>query len=194
MLKRDSVPRRNNGTPVARPRQSLVCGVLMLLPMLGDATAQAPGPVDPAFVPILAQLKRTHQREPVLLPAFIARQRQYGPLTPDMGADRLSYTITLSNAKSRQEGRDYPDRVYWVCMVHGQALQTKNTPYSGKRVILAGGIPGWFKPARPDLGGPFATLGWRYKTGQYSLGLTHATQAELIAMANSEIQHPVQLR
>lgn len=185
---------RNTGASLAQAGRVLAWATLVLLPTLRAAPAQAPGHIDPAFVPILAQLKRTHQRVPILLPAFIARQRQYGPLTPDMGADRLGYTITLSTAKSRQESRDHPDRVYWVCMVHGQALQTKDTPESGKRVALADGIPGWFTAPRPDLGGRFATLGWRYKSGQYSLGLTDATQAELVAMANSEIQHPVHLR
>lgn len=174
----------------------LACTSLMLLPMLRAAPAQVSSSVSPIFLPVLPQLKRKNPRVPILLPAFIARQQEYGPLTPDLGGSRFGYTITLSNARSRQEGKDYPDRMYWVCAISGQVpvAGEKQYPHIGKRVLLAGGVVGRFAPAGSGPSAPFATLVWHYKTGDYSLGLTHATQAELVTMANSAIQHPVLLR
>ena len=170
---------------------TVLTGTALLMSM---ANSQAPTPVDVAFVPILAKLRQAHQRIPILLPGFVAHRQEYGPLTPDLGANRIGYTITLSTAKVVEENRNNPRRVPWVCMVHGQSIQTKPYTYHQKRVSLVNGITGWYSPASSDPNGPFATLGWQYKKGQYSMGLTHATQAELVAMANSAIQHPIQPR
>lgn len=153
----------------------------------GSATAA------PIFSPVLPQIRQKHPRIPILLPTFIARQQQYGLLAPEWRITQKSYSITLGDALKRPISRDYPFPAYY-CVVDGQAVRTRQAPHGGKPVTLAGGIIGWFSPAGSKPTEPFAMLGWRYKTGDYSLGLTHATQAELVAMANSAIQHPVPLR
>ncbi len=149
--------------------------------------------VNPLFLPALPQLRQKRPRIPVLLPAFVARRQQYGPLTPEWRVTRISYSITLGDALKRPISHDYPFPAYY-CTVDGQAVRTSQAPHNGHRVALAGGITGWYSPPGSSSWEPFAMIGWRYKTGDYSIGLAHATQAELVAMANSAIQHPLELR
>ena len=185
-----TLQRSNTG----KPKPGTVYAVLILALLPKALPADTLSFVNPVFLPVMPQLKRKAPRIPVLLPASIARQQQYGQLTADLGGSHLGYTVTLSNTKSRQEGRDHPNRMYWVCAVAGQVIVSKRHPHIGKRVFLAGGIAGWFQAAGTNPSAPFATLVWDYKTGDYSIGLTHATQAELVSMANSALQHPIQFK
>lgn len=185
-----TLQRSNTGKP--KPRTA--SAVLMLALLLKALPADTPSSINPVFMPVMPQLKRKAPRIPVLLPVFIARQQQYGQLIADLGGSHLGYTVTLSNTKSRQGGRDHPNQMYWVCAVAGQVILSRRHPHIGRRVSLASGITGWFEVAGTNPSASFATLVWDYKTGNYSIGLTHATQAELVSMANSAIQHPIQFK
>jgi len=175
--------------------------VLMLVSCLKASTAQVPATVhsasshsvNPLFLPVVAQLKQKHPGIPILLPTFIARQKQFGPLAAGCLITQTSYAITLDDALKRPISRDFPFPAYY-CSINGQTARTRQAPHDGKRVVLADGITGWYTPSTsnsPDTGG---VIGWRYKTGDYSMGLVQGTEAELVAMANSAIQRPVQLQ
>lgn len=149
--------------------------------------------VNPLFLPVVAQIKQKRPGIPILLPTFIARQKQFGPLAADCLITQTSYAITLGDALKRPISRDFPFPAYY-CSINGQTARTKQAPHDGKRVVLADGITGWYAPPLSKSSDSSGVIGWRYKTGDYSMGLVQGTEAELVAMANSAIQHPVQLQ
>lgn len=175
--------------------------VLMLLSYSRASSAQVSATVrsasshsaNPLFLPVVAQIKQKRPGIPILLPTFIARQKQFGPLAADCLITQTSYAITLGDALKRPISRDFPFPAYY-CSINGQTARTKQAPHDGKRVVLADGITGWYAPPLSKSSDSSGVIGWRYKTGDYSMGLVQGTETELVAMANSAILHPVQLQ
>lgn len=161
----------------------LLCPALM-----GRSSAQAPPTrdapavrVNPLFRPLLARLQSA-ARIPILLPLDIPAQR--GTLVADLGVGRDQYTISVHRARAGQR-LDFSNQIATVSGRRGG----RDYPLAGESVALAGGEIGRY--LGPRKAAPYAFLQWHQGGCVYDLGLVHGTRAQMKAMADWAILHPI---
>ncbi|AUT01923.1 hypothetical protein CLI64_16855 [Nostoc sp. CENA543] len=134
------------------------------------------------FNPILPKLKQK-SRIKILLPKYIPESDGTNPIyailetsTPKKYDILLGFTPDCNGGTACRLG-----------VVSAEAVTRKTPRLTGKRVVLAKGITGYFVDSRCGANCSDATLTWRQQGVQYSLGLKAGKRESLIKMANSAI-------
>ncbi|WP_414577742.1 hypothetical protein [Anabaena sp. CCY 9402-a] len=136
----------------------------------------------PVFKSILPKLKQKSQIQ-ILLPKYIPETDGTNPIyailetaTPKKYEILLGFTPDCTGGTACRLG-----------VISAEAVTRKTPRLTGKRVILAKGITGYFVDFRCGANCSDATLTWRQKGVQYVLGLKAGKRESLIKMANSAI-------
>lgn len=167
----------------------LLPAALFCLAQIEHAAAQASPSVisssttaNPLFHPFLLRLQTT-VHIPILLPPNVPGQE--GPLVADLGAGDSQYTVSVYRAKGGQR-LDFSNQ---VATISGMRLSKREYPLGGKPIVLVRGLIGSYLGARKTA--PYAFLQWHQQGCVYNIGMLHGTMAQMKAMADWAIQHPV---
>jgi hypothetical protein len=134
------------------------------------------------FQPILPKLKQKTKIR-ILLPNYVpesdGQNRLYAILET---ATKNKYEILLGFSPDCQGGT-----ACRLGFVAGEAVTSTTPPLSGKPVPLAKGMTGYFEDSRCGANCSDATLTWRQRGIQYTVGIKAGDRTSLIKMANSVI-------
>ncbi|MBD2201926.1 hypothetical protein H6G33_07955 [Calothrix sp. FACHB-1219] len=134
------------------------------------------------FRPILAKIKQK-SRIRILLPKFIPESDGVTKIYAIVeSATRNKYEILLGFSPDCNGGT-----ACRLGVVTAEAVTRKTPSLTGKTVTLARGIRGYFVDATCGANCSDATLTWRQRGVQYTVGLKAGDRASLIKMANSAI-------
>jgi hypothetical protein len=138
--------------------------------------------IHPVFKTILPKLKQKSQIK-ILLPKYIPESDGTNPIYAILEtATAKKYDILLGFTPDCTGGT-----ACRLGVVSAEAITRKTPRLTGKRVTLAKGITGYFVDFRCGANCSDATLTWRQKGVQYTLGLKAGNRESLIKMANSAI-------
>jgi hypothetical protein len=152
-----------------------LCG--LLLPFASLRTQQ--GDVDPAFRPILDQLRQKVQI-PVLLPSKLVDLGQ--------GSDRVYAVVT------RAEPRSYSIVLAFTADCNGASFcrigsltgsAAGKKRLSGKRIRLARGVAGYYIEGACGANCEDSVISWKAGPNLYTAGIKGGTAADVSAMANA---------
>ncbi|HIK06105.1 MAG TPA: hypothetical protein IGS40_15540 [Trichormus sp. M33_DOE_039] len=136
----------------------------------------------PVFKSILPKLKQKSQIK-ILLPKYIPEEDGTNPIYAIIEtATTKKYEILLGFTPNCTGGT-----ACRLGVVTAEAVTHKTPRLTGKPVTLAKGITGYFRDFRCGANCSDATLTWRQKGVQYTLGLKAGKRESLIKMANSAI-------
>ncbi|MBD2355885.1 hypothetical protein H6G41_14870 [Tolypothrix sp. FACHB-123] len=134
------------------------------------------------FRPILAKLKQK-TRIGILLPKFVPESDEGTPIYAILEkATRNQYEILLGFSPDCTGGT-----ACRLGVVTAEAVTRKTPRLTGKPVALAKKITGYFVDYSCGANCSDATLTWRQRGVQYTVGLKAGDRASLIKMANSAI-------
>jgi hypothetical protein len=137
---------------------------------------------NPVFNSILPKLKQK-SRIRILLPKFIPESDGENPIYAIIEtATEKKYEILLGFSPDCTGGT-----ACRLGVVTGEAVTRKTPPLTGKPVALAKKITGYFVDFSCGANCSDATLTWRQRGVQYTIGLKAGDRASLIKMANSAI-------
>jgi hypothetical protein len=144
--------------------------------------AQANPQIHQVFQPIIAKLKQS-TKITVVLPKFI-------PFSD--GEDKLYAVIESATPKKYSIILGFPPdcgggTACRLGTLTGEAVTNKTPRFTGKTVTLAKGITGYFEDYKCGANCSDATVTWRSKGVQYSVGLKAGDATSLVKMANSAI-------
>ncbi|MBD2208276.1 hypothetical protein H6G27_00120 [Nostoc linckia FACHB-104] len=138
-----------------------------------------PHPVFKAILPRLRQKIKIR----LLLPKFIPESDGANPVYAIVeNATLRKYDILLGFSPDCTGGT-----ACRLGVVTAEAITRKTPKLTGKRVVLAKGIKGYFVDSTCGANCSDATLTWRLQGVQYTVGLKAGDRASLIKMANSAI-------
>ncbi|MDP5018787.1 MAG: hypothetical protein NWQ43_16050 [Dolichospermum sp.] len=136
----------------------------------------------PVFKPILSKLKQKTQIK-ILLPQYIGELDGENPLYAIIEtATKNKYEILLGFSPDCSGGT-----ACRLGIITGETITPKMPRLTGKPVLLAQGITGYFVDFRCGANCSDATLTWKYQGVQYTIGLKAGDRNSLIKMAKSVI-------
>ncbi|MEA5617155.1 hypothetical protein VB711_04790 [Cronbergia sp. UHCC 0137] len=139
--------------------------------------------INPVFKPILPKLKQKSQIK-LLLPKYIPESNTENPLYAIIEtATKNKYEILLGFSPDCSGGT-----ACRLGLLTAEKVNKQTPRLTGKAVLLAKGITGYFVDFQCGANCSDATLTWRYQGIQYTIGLKAGSRNELIKMANSAIK------
>ncbi|WP_413171869.1 hypothetical protein [Anabaena azotica] len=137
----------------------------------------------PVFKSILPKLKKNSQIK-ILLPTYVPESDGENPLYAILETStKNKYDILLGFSPDCSGGT-----ACRLGIISAEAINSKTSKLTGKAVSLAKGITGYFVDAKCGANCSDATLTWRQKGVQYTIGLKAGKQTDLVKMAKSVIK------
>lgn len=167
-----------NSSQVSSP-STLPTTAITSSPVKISQTQSQPNPIFSSILPVV----KAKTKVPVRLPAYIPESDEPNPIyalvetvTPSQYKIMLAFTEDCSGGNACRLGG-----------IFAETITPKTPPITGKTVVLANGITGYFVDATCGANCSDATLSWEQNSGRYTVAIKAGEIRNLVKMANSAI-------